>query len=95
MRRLTASVLLVMLSTVPGMARPYPWCASTISNNGDPDCKYITFKQCQAAANGIGECIQNPAVLFGPQPGTRNSPPPNAGWQDDGSNNGRREKKQW
>jgi Protein of unknown function (DUF3551) len=98
-RLLTASALLMVFNVTPGEARPYPYCARTRATGGNPDCMYVTLQQCMAYINGLGgDCIQNPAVLFGQGPGLRNGPPQdlgwqgNSGWQNDGSNNGRRKK---
>jgi hypothetical protein len=92
MRRLIASVFLMILSATPGMAKPYPWCARSGLNGGSLDCMYVTLGQCQATISGLGgDCVQNPAALYIQAPRTRNGPPPHAGWQgggwqDDGSN---------
>ena len=100
-RLLAASALLLVLSVTPGLARPYPWCATSRATGGAPDCIYVTLSQCQAAINGVGgDCSQNPAVLFGQGPSSRKGHPPDTGWQrggwqDDGSNNGRLEKRSW
>jgi hypothetical protein len=36
----------------------YPWCVS--GANGNVDCSYTTFAQCQASASGTGSCFRNP-----------------------------------
>jgi hypothetical protein len=36
----------------------YPWCAS--GADGNVDCSYTTFAQCQASASGTGGCFHNP-----------------------------------
>jgi hypothetical protein len=88
---LTASALLVLLGATPGEARPYPYCARTPMNGGNPECMYVTLQQCMAFINGIGgDCIQNPAaVAYGQGRGSRNGPPQGQSWQGgNGWNNG-------
>jgi len=91
MRRIIASVFLMTLTATPSMAKPYPWCSRSIPTGGALYCMYVTFGQCQASISGSGgDCLQNPAALYGQGPRTRNGPPPGAGWQgggwqDDGS----------
>jgi hypothetical protein len=84
MRRLIASIFLIILGATPGLAKPYPWCARSALNGGNLDCMYVTLGQCQATINGLGgDCVQNPAALYA-QPPRRNGPPPDAGWQGGG-----------
>jgi Protein of unknown function (DUF3551) len=95
MRRiLAASILLLATSAAtPGMARPYPWCIGMPNEGGALQCRFTSFEQCQATAIGLGECYENPVILFARQSlGTGNSPPPDTGWRQDGSNNGHRKR---
>jgi hypothetical protein len=95
-RLLTASALVMLLGATPGEARPYPYCARTPMNGGNPECMYVTLQQCMAYISGLGgDCIQNPAAMYRQDPGMRSGPPADAGWQgggwqDDNWNNTRR-----
>jgi hypothetical protein len=62
---LTGAALL-MVSTAPGTARDYSWCARTPANGGNPQCDYSSFRQCQATVRGQGgDCIQSPGIGYG------------------------------
>ncbi|WP_454616641.1 DUF3551 domain-containing protein [Bradyrhizobium cenepequi] len=58
----------------------YPWC---VSQEGYLDCAYVTHKQCQQTASGIGGCELNPRLLFPrtpPAPDGRSNRRRNAYW---------------
>jgi hypothetical protein len=67
MRSLFAlSALLIVATTAPTMARDYPWCARTITNDGFGDCSFTSYQQCMATVSGqAGECTINPSVASG------------------------------
>ena len=73
-RLLAASALLLAISATPSMARDYPWCARTFVSVGSPECRFTSFRQCQATVSGqSGDCIQNPGMMaYGQSVGPRN-----------------------
>ena len=63
---LALSALLVVATTAPTMARDYPWCARTITNDEFGDCSFTSYQQCMATVSGqAGECTVNPRLAFG------------------------------
>jgi hypothetical protein len=54
------SALLVVATSGPTMAREYPWCARTITNDVFGDCSFTSYRQCMATVSGqAGECRAN------------------------------------
>jgi hypothetical protein len=63
---LMASVVILITSTAPTLARDYPWCARTIINPDFGDCSFTSFRQCMATVSGQrGDCIANPRFAYG------------------------------
>lgn len=62
MRYLTLAAIAagtLMMSTGPGAARTYPWCA--YYNWSTYNCGFVTFRQCLATVSGTGGwCERNP-----------------------------------
>jgi hypothetical protein len=69
MRSLFAlSALLIVATTAPTMARDYPWCARTITDDAFGDCSFTSYQQCMATVSGqAGECTMNPGFSSGQQ----------------------------
>jgi hypothetical protein len=67
MRSLFAlSALLIVATAAPAMARDYPWCARTITNDEFGDCSFTSYQQCMATVSGqAGECTINPRMAPG------------------------------
>jgi hypothetical protein len=63
-----ASAAILIASSVPSMARDYPWCARTITNPDFGDCSFTSYRQCMATVSGQrGECNTNPRLAYGRQ----------------------------
>jgi hypothetical protein len=69
------SVVMLLASTAPGVARDYPWCAREPGKGGSLQCQFMTLQQCQATTSGLGgDCAQNPAMMaYGQPPGLQSS----------------------
>jgi len=65
---IVASAAIFIAGTTPGLARDYAWCARTPVTDGNPQCSYTSFGQCQAYISGIGgDCMYNPIFAFARQ----------------------------
>ena len=65
---LMTSAAILIASSMPSMARDYPWCARTITNPDFGDCSFTSYRQCMATVSGQrGECITNPRLAYGRQ----------------------------
>jgi hypothetical protein len=96
---LAASAVLLAIGATPAMARDYPWCART-STDGNPQCMFTSFGQCQATISGQGgDCIQNPGMAYGQGRGRRGGRSQDNwqdnGWQDNGWRNDGRDYRRW
>jgi uncharacterized protein DUF3551 len=83
MRRLLAAsaLLLSMSAATPSLAGGYPWCIGIPKTGDVRQCRFTSWEQCQATANGLGVgCYPNPAGA--PRSGRYVGPRAN-GWQDD------------
>jgi hypothetical protein len=61
-----SAAIFMAAGTAPGSAQDYAWCARTSITDGNPQCSYTSFGQCQAYVSGIGgDCIYNPMLAFG------------------------------
>jgi hypothetical protein len=47
-------------------ARSYQWCQRTPATDGNPQCTFTSYRQCQASISGVGgDCIRNPRLNTG------------------------------
>jgi hypothetical protein len=61
------------------------WCARLAINDGNPQCDFSTYRQCQATISGVGgDCIRNPAMAYNRMQGNVSS---NNGSYSSGGNN--------
>jgi hypothetical protein len=83
MRSLFAlSALLVIATTGPTMARDYPWCARTLTNDFNGDCSFTSYRQCMATVSGqAGDCARNPRLAFDQSQRRNRTQQPN-GWDN-------------
>jgi hypothetical protein len=58
----------------PGSAAPRPWCLQEPGYT--PSCLYHNFQQCHESANGLGYCMENPAIAWQRLQQGRAEPPP-------------------
>jgi hypothetical protein len=71
---LATTALLAVIGATPSMARDYPVCSRTATNDFNPSCSFDNFQQCQATVSGIGgDCFRNPSMAYNQAPQSRMS----------------------
>jgi Protein of unknown function (DUF3551) len=56
----------------PAEARDYPYCIRRWGEPGPGDCRFTSFRQCQATSSGLNaDCFRNSRIAFGQQRRTR------------------------
>jgi hypothetical protein len=55
-------------ASTPAAAREYPYCIKRWGEAGRGDCRFTSFRQCQATSSGINaDCFTNPRLAYGRQ----------------------------
>jgi hypothetical protein len=59
----------IFVAPTPAAARDYPYCIKRWNEAGPGDCRFTSFRQCQATSSGINaDCYINPRMAYGTQP---------------------------
>jgi hypothetical protein len=64
----SALALTCIAVPTPSAARDYPYCIKRWGEAGPGDCRFTSFRQCQATSSGLNaDCYVNPRLAYGRQ----------------------------